>query len=94
MLTASRQASCCAVLGWATGLSAGVGEAGMEHNFLLYSLFDVSITLTDSGLAAAPGEHVPPCSQAGCLLGWAGLGSVRALGRAAWSATRGTASST
>ena len=26
-----------------------------------YSLFDVSITLTDSGLAAAPGELVPCC---------------------------------
>ena len=40
--------------GWATGLSAGVGEGGMERNSG-YSLFDVSITLTEAGLAAAPG---------------------------------------
>ena len=45
--------------GWATGLSAGVGEGGMERNSG-YSLFDVSITLTDSGLAAGPGARSAP----------------------------------
>ena len=46
--------------GWATGLTAGVGEGGMERNSG-YSLFDVSITLTDSGLAAAPGALDANC---------------------------------
>lgn len=34
---------------WATGVSAGNEEGGLEFNSL-YSLFSVSIILTDSGL--------------------------------------------
>lgn len=38
--------------GWATGLSAGVGEGGYDHSSAGY-MFSVNIWLTDSGL-----EHV------------------------------------
>ena len=40
--------------GWATALSAGVTDGGYERNSVVY-LFDVSITLTEAGLAAGPG---------------------------------------
>jgi nardilysin len=38
--------------GWATGLSAGVGEGGYDHSSAGY-MFSVNIWLTDSGI-----EHV------------------------------------
>ena len=41
--------------GWATSLTAGVGEGGFERSSAVY-LFDVSITLTEAGLSAGPGE--------------------------------------
>ena len=41
--------------GWASSLTAGVGEGGFERSSATF-LFDVSITLTDAGLAAGPGE--------------------------------------
>jgi nardilysin len=34
--------------GWATGLSAGVGEGGYDHSSAGY-MFSVNISLTDSG---------------------------------------------
>lgn len=40
--------------GWASAISAGVNEGGYERNTALF-VFEVSITLTDAGLAAAPG---------------------------------------
>jgi len=40
--------------GWATGLSAGVGDGGYDHSSAGY-MFSVNIWLTDSGL-----EHVSP----------------------------------
>jgi nardilysin len=40
--------------GWATELSAGVSEGGYERNSAAF-VFEVSVTLTDAGLAAAPG---------------------------------------
>jgi len=42
--------------GWATAVSAGVHEGGMERNSAAY-VFDVSFTLTEAGLAAAPGAR-------------------------------------
>lgn len=45
--------------GWATGLSAGVSEGGHERSSAAW-LFDVSISLTDAGLAAAPGCGLAP----------------------------------
>jgi nardilysin len=40
--------------GWATGLSAGVGEGGTDRSSAAY-VFEVGVTLTDAGLAAGPG---------------------------------------
>lgn len=40
--------------GWASEVSAGVDSTGYEHNQLVY-LLTVSVTLTEAGLAAAPG---------------------------------------
>ena len=40
--------------GWATQLQAGVADGGFERSSVVY-LFDVSITLTEAGLHAAPG---------------------------------------
>lgn len=45
--------------GWATGLSAGVSEGGHERSSAAW-LFDVAITLTNAGLAAAPGAGLGP----------------------------------
>lgn len=41
--------------GWASGLTAGVGEEGYERNTGVF-LFEVRITLTEQGLTAGPGE--------------------------------------
>ena len=46
--------------GWALALSAGVPEGGFERNTALY-LFDVTVTLTEAGLAAEPGAHLKSC---------------------------------
>lgn len=46
--------------GWASGLTAGVGESGFDRSSATY-LFEVGITLTEAGLAAGPGA---PCSLA------------------------------
>lgn len=43
--------------GWATELSAGVGEGGYDRSTVGF-LFDISVTLTDEGLRAAPGACV------------------------------------
>lgn len=40
--------------GWATELSAGVGEGGYDRSSVGF-LFDVEVTLTEEGLHAAPG---------------------------------------
>lgn len=45
--------------GLATGLSAGVSEGGHERSSAAW-LFDIAITLTDAGLAAAPGAGLAP----------------------------------
>ena len=45
--------------GWATALCAGVTDGGYERNSVVY-LFDVSITLTEAGLAAGPGFGLAP----------------------------------
>lgn len=44
---------------WATALCAGVTDGGYERNSVVY-LFDVSITLTEAGLAAGPGFGLAP----------------------------------
>jgi secreted Zn-dependent insulinase-like peptidase len=48
--------------GWATGLSAGVGDGGYDHSSAGY-MFSVNIGLTDSGL-----EHVSPWAIASFVL--------------------------
>ena len=58
--------------GWATQLSAGVGDGGFERSSATY-LFDVSVTLTEAGLQAGPGEWV----VAGCGRGIVGGLSLR-----------------
>jgi len=40
--------------GWASELSAGVGESGYDRNTAAY-VFEVHITLTEAGLNAEPG---------------------------------------
>lgn len=40
--------------GWATAIYAGVHDGGLERNSAAY-VFEVAITLTEAGLAAAPG---------------------------------------
>ena len=40
--------------GWASELSAGVGDSGYDRNTAAY-VFEVHITLTEAGLAAHPG---------------------------------------
>lgn len=40
--------------GWATQLQAGVSDGGVERSTCCY-LFDVSVQLTEAGLAAGPG---------------------------------------
>lgn len=50
-LTAEGSGSLLSLLkrkGWATGLSAGVGEGGYDHSSAGY-MFSVNISLTDSG---------------------------------------------
>ena len=44
--------------GWASELSAGVGDSGYDRNTAAY-VFEVHITLTEAGLTAAPGVHPP-----------------------------------
>ena len=39
--------------GWATSLSAGVGDEGMHHSSMAY-IFGMSMHLTDSGLEKVP----------------------------------------
>ena len=41
---------------WATAISAGVGDTGYERNSAVF-IFEVTITLTEAGLHAAPGVH-------------------------------------
>ena len=60
--------------GWATQLTAGVGDGGFERSSAAY-LFDVSITLTEAGLQAGAGECCVArraCCQALChaCLNW------------------------
>ena len=43
---------------WASGISAGVNEGGYERNSALF-VFEVTITLTEAGLRAAPGALLP-----------------------------------
>ncbi len=43
---------------WASGISAGVAEGGYERNSALF-VFEVTITLTEAGLRAAPGALLP-----------------------------------
>lgn len=59
-------------MGWATGeLTAGVMEGGFERSTAAY-LFDVTITLTEAGLHAGPGEGrqtlAQSCKQLACML--------------------------
>ena len=42
--------------GWASELSAGVGDTGYDRNTAAY-VFEVHMTLTEAGLAAQPGER-------------------------------------
>ncbi len=57
--------------GWASAVSAGVAEGGYERNTAAF-VFEVSLTLTDACLAAAPGLSPPflhpedVCRQPGC----------------------------
>lgn len=46
--------------GWATELSAGVGEGGYDRSTVGF-LFDVTVTLTEEGLHAAPGTWMLAC---------------------------------
>jgi nardilysin len=55
--------------GWATGLSAGVGEGGAERSSAAF-VFEVAIALTDAGLAAGPGAGLAP---AGLVFAYIGL---------------------
>jgi nardilysin len=45
--------------GWASAISAGINDSGYERNTALF-VFEVTMTLTDAGLAAAPGLSPPP----------------------------------
>ncbi|KAL0048825.1 hypothetical protein WJX82_000128 [Trebouxia sp. C0006] len=45
--------------GWASELSAGVGESGYDRNTAAY-VFEVHITLTEAGLNAEPGNGLAP----------------------------------
>ena len=47
--------------GWASELSAGVGESGYDRNTAAY-VFEVHINLTQAGFEASPGAH--PLSSA------------------------------
>ena len=42
--------------GWASELSAGVGESGYDRNTAAY-VFEVHINLTQAGFEASPGAH-------------------------------------
>ena len=53
--------------GWASQLTAGVGEGGFERSSATY-LFDVSVTLTEAGLAAGPGALQLLYMRAPCCL--------------------------
>ena len=55
--------------GWATGLSAGVGDGGTDRSSAAY-VFEVSVTLTDAGLEAGPGAGL---AAAGLLFSYVGL---------------------
>ena len=62
--------------GWASELSAGVGDSGYDRNTAAY-VFEVHITLTEAGLEAGPGRtnttlcmhhmRVPALSKASIL---------------------------
>ena len=47
--------------GWATAIYAGVHDGGLERNSAAY-VFEVAITLTEAGLAAAPGALCCCCT--------------------------------
>ena len=48
--------------GWASELSAGIGDSGYDRNTAAY-VFEVHITLTEAGLAAHPGTLHPSLHQ-------------------------------
>ena len=49
--------------GWASELSAGVGESGYDRNTAAY-VFEVHINLTQAGFEASPGAHLFFSSEA------------------------------
>ncbi len=59
--------------GLASSLSAGVSESGYERNSALF-VFDVTITLTEAGLHAAPGAHATSSLQLFRELMWTKTG--------------------
>ncbi len=57
--------------GWATELTAGVGEGGYDRSTVGF-MFDVTVTLTEAGLTAQPGVRVGGW-EGGCGCGVVGV---------------------
>ncbi|KAK9820983.1 hypothetical protein WJX81_000873 [Elliptochloris bilobata] len=65
--------------GWATAVCAGVHDSGLERNSAAF-VFEVAITLTEAGLAAAPGAGL---AAIGLLFEYVAL--LRAAGPQRWA---------